>query len=145
MSDSPLTVLAIPLNQVRPDPNQPRRLLPDDLTEKLSQGVSPADILDELRTRAQRDKWLRDKLAELDGLADSIAADGLMQPIRVYREGENQFRIEEGERRWWAHHVLVGWGRQEFSIISAILAATSDEDKSLLRRRVAENVHRSGF
>ena len=140
-----LVAVQIPINQIRPDPAQPRRLLPRDLAESLSSGATPTDILGQLCERSKRYKWIRERIEELDGLADSIAADGLMQPIRVIQDGENAYHIEAGERRWWAHQILIGRGDSRFENIAAFVIEPPSQDRGILRRRVAENVHRSGF
>ena len=140
-----LPTQVIPLAQIHPDPAQPRRLLPSDLAEALAAGGSPFDILTQLSARAERDKWTRERLGELDALANSIAADGLLQPIRVIRDSDESYRIEEGERRWWAHHLLVQQGKPEFQDIAVFVLERESQGSGLLRRRVAENVLRSGF
>ena len=145
MNTDQIEAKLIPLGQVHPDPTQPRRLLPPDLAQSLVTGVSPREVLSQLRSRAERDKWMRERLAELDALAGSIAIDGLMQPIRVIPDGDDRYRIEEGERRWWAHHILVQQGKEQFQSIAAMLVEKEGASSGLLRRRVAENVQRSGF
>ena len=144
MAETSLVATAIPIHQIKPDPNQPRRWLPSDLSEALASRATPAEILLQLRER-KRDKWVQERLLELDALADSIAADGLMQPIRVIRESEDAYRIEAGERRWWAHQILLGRGNARFETIAAFIVDSSAAVPGMLRRRVAENVHRSGF
>lgn len=145
MSQNEQITRLIPLHQIRPDPAQPRQLLPPDLLAVLGSGGSPFDILDQLRTRAEYDKWIHERLTELDALAHSIADDGLMNPIRVIAEGDERYRIEEGERRWWAHHILVQQGEEQFQIIRAFVVEPTSVSSGLLRRRVAENVLRSDF
>lgn len=145
MTDQQMIAVRIPIDQIRPDPAQPRRLLPRDLAESLSVDTSPSEILLQLRERSRHNKWIRERVEELDGLADSIAADGLMQPIRVIPDGENAYHIEAGERRWWAHHILIGRGDSRFDSIAAFVIQPQNHDQGTLRRRVAENVHRSGF
>lgn len=145
MTDQQMIAVQIPINQIRPDPAQPRRLLPRDLAELLSAGTTPSEILLQLRERAKHNKWIRERVEELDGLADSIAADGLIQPIRVFQDGETAYHIEAGERRWWAHHILIERGDSRFLNIDAFVIEPSSQDRGILRRRVSENVHRSGF
>lgn len=135
----------IPICQIRPDPAQPRQLLPPDLAERLLLGASPIEILAQLRVRAERDKWTRERLTELDALAYSISTDGLMNPIRVLPDSDEQYRIEEGERRWWAHQILVQQGKEQFQNITAFVVEPDGTSSGLLRRRVAENVLRSDF
>ena len=144
MVETSLVATAIPIDQIHPDPNQPRRWLPSDLSEALGAGATPTDILSQLRER-KRDKWIQERMLELDALADSIAADGLMQPIRVIQESEGAYRIEAGERRWWAHQILLGRGNARFETIAAFIVDSGAAAPGVLRRRVAENVHRSGF
>jgi ParB family chromosome partitioning protein len=145
MSENEQITHLIPICQIRPDPDQPRQLLPPDLAGMLSFGASPLDILNQLRARAERDKWTRERLTELDALAHSIDEDGLMNPIRVIPDGADRYRIEEGERRWWAHHILVAQGKELFQHIAAFVVEKDDGTSGLLRRRVAENVLRSDF
>lgn len=139
------TAQPIPLAAVRPDPEQPRHLLPKDLAHALAEGTSPQEILAQLRARAGRDNWARERLRELDALALSIGEDGLLQPIRVIRDGEDRYRIEEGERRWWAHNILVQQGRDEFRFIKGFVVEREVAEAGVLRRRVAENMLRSEF
>lgn len=145
MTQSERTAIAVPVHQVRPDPAQPRHLLPTDLAQALAEGASPFEILEQMRERAKRDKWAREQLSELACLADSIAADGLIQPIRVFQDAEDRYRIESGERRWWAHQILLARGDTRFETMAAFIIPQVIEDTGVLRRRVAENVFRSDF
>ncbi len=145
MTDQQLTAIALPIDQVHPDPKQPRRLLPRDLADAFTSGTPVSEILAQLRARAQKNKWIREKLQKLDGLADSIAADGLYQPIRVIQEQENQYRIEQGERRWWAHHLLLARGDERFRHILAFVISSETSNSTKLRRQIGENIHRSDF
>lgn len=145
MTEPQMTASAVLVHQVRPDPEQPRHLLPPDLAQALADGASPFEILDQMREGAKRDKWIRERLSELDSLADSIAADGLMQPIRVFQDAGDRYRIESGERRWWAHQILLARGDARFETIAAFVIPPVIEDAAVLRRRVAENVFRSDF
>ncbi len=145
MPENEQTTRAISILQIRPDPSQPRKLLPPDLSEELATGTSPVGILGQLRTRAEHNRWLRERLSELDALAHSIGEDGLMNPIRVFSDRDGRYTIEEGERRWWAHQILVTQGKEEFKTIAAFVVEPKGESFGLLRRRVAENVLRSEF
>jgi|GEM_PF-2212634 len=145
MPDQNLPTQLIPIEEIRPDPTQPRKLLPPELAEMLASGASPFDILDRLRARATHSKWTRERLRKLDALAKSIEEDGLMNPIRVIRDDNDHYRIEEGERRYWAHHILVQQGKEQFQTIAAFVIERGDALSGLLRRRVAENVLRSEF
>jgi len=94
------------VDDIRPDPNQPRHLFPTALTEGFVAGERPAQVLTTLRSESEKETWLQAILSELGHLADSVAKDGLMEPIRVVPHGEG-YLIEEGERRWWAHVILL--------------------------------------
>lgn len=145
MPENEQTTRLIPIHQIRPDPAQPRELLPPDLSAELATGASPIDILVQLHARSVHNRWLRQRLSELDALAHSIGEDGLMNPIRVFSDGNDRYTIEEGERRWWAHHILVAQGKEQFETIAAFVVEPISASSGLLRRRVAENVLRSDF
>lgn len=49
---------------------------------------------------------------DLVALAASIYRDGLTNPITVVRSGTSTYRLETGERRWLAFHLLWAYGRQ---------------------------------
>lgn len=114
--ESALTEL--PLAAIRPDPAQPRRLLPPALASGIAAG--------ELSPPAALQKWMAmpedqaDRLRELRLLADSISRHGLINPITVRAvdesalldfPGEVSHLIVTGERRYWAHWLLVIEGR----------------------------------
>ena len=108
---------SLPLPAIRPDPQQPRRLLPRDLAQAVAAGALPP-------MGAMR-RWLQEENAgasvELQGLrrlADSIARHGLINPISVRRVREDEeapagvtHYIVTGERRYWAHVLLALEGR----------------------------------
>ncbi len=52
---------------------------------------------------------LEDTLMKIIMLAASIRRDGLTNPITVVHMGNNQYRLETGERRWMAYHLLHAW------------------------------------
>ena len=96
---------------IRPDPNQPRSLLPPDLVGLFENGLmSPEAIISE---------WQKKPNQAFEGitkLADSIAQHGLINPISVQPAQANfskgiKYLIVTGERRWWAHVLLWTQGR----------------------------------
>lgn len=145
MAEQSQVLVQIPIDRVHPDPKQPRRWLPRDLAGALAGGTPPLQVLTELRERSKRVKWIRERLGEIDALADSISTDGLMQPIRVLDCGDGKYVIEEGERRWWAHHILLARSDSRFEKIAAFVVGNEVQESGLHRRRVAENVLRDGF
>ncbi|EGQ62796.1 parB-like partition protein, partial [Acidithiobacillus sp. GGI-221] len=72
-SNTNLVALYLSLDNIEPDPNQPRRSL-----EAGEGGQS------------------------LEELADSILQHGVLQPITVEANGQGKYRIVAGERRWRA-------------------------------------------
>lgn len=105
---------------IRPDPGQPRRLLPPDLYERLFAGESPDNILSEWLARAAESAErsivdpLLQKVNSLHQLADTIEQHGLINAITVQENGivpGADYLIITGERRWWAHVLLNLEGR----------------------------------
>lgn len=99
------------LFSIRPDPNQPRSLLPPDLVGLFENGLmTPEMIISE---------WQKEPNQAFEGitkLADSIAQHGLINPISVQPAPPNslpgiKYLIVTGERRWWAHVLLWTQGR----------------------------------
>jgi hypothetical protein len=105
----------IALTAIRPDPQQPRRLLPADLVREVAAGErSPIEAM-----RA----WLQRNgdapaVQDLRRLAGSIERHGLINPISVRRLAAEEtapagvkYFIVTGERRYWAHVLLALEGR----------------------------------
>lgn len=141
-------IARIPVEQIYPDPDQPRKRLPRDFARAVREGMDARTLLQELRTRAETQAGLGTFLIGLDDLANSINQVGQLAPIRVYPEGKH-YIIELGERRWLAHLILyIERGESEFSHIDAIIMPKSKEasvDAQTLQRRMAENIHRAEF
>lgn len=159
-------IYEINLNRIKPDPAQPRSFLPHDLKAKLDQDeMAPAEILGELLSRAQQGDQLAalilggrpavtdeeeagDDDKGLLALAQSIREVGLRQPINVYsvtradKPGERYYQIGEGERRYWAHHLLVWQGHQSFNRVRAIIETMPADAELVQRRQQAENAAR---
>ena len=160
------TIYEVDLERINPDPNQPRFLLPSDLRLKVNAGeLKPVDAMYELLSRAKHGDTLaklvlgtdgessdiddeRDEEKGLFALAASIRDVGLRQPINVYavsvpgRPGETLYRIGEGERRYWAHHLLNIQGDAEYSRIRCIIEEMPEQEDLVRRRQQAENAAR---
>ena len=89
--------------------------------------------LDEIQPGEEqpRDVFDNDKIGEL---SQSIKVHGVLQPIVVYRDKENRYRIIAGERRWRAARMA---GLAEIPA----LVRTVDRD-SLLELSLIENIQR---
>ncbi|KPQ26760.1 MULTISPECIES: ParB/RepB/Spo0J family partition protein [unclassified Halomonas] len=73
----------------------------------------------------------------LEELADSIRAQGVMQPIVVRPIGENRYEIVAGERRWRAAQLA------ELDVIPAVIREVSDE--VALALALIENIQRENL
>ncbi len=159
-------IYEVELGRIYPDASQPRYLLPFDLREDLVSGkITPGEAMARLLTLAKEGDRLAmlilgDSQGAVDenssvvedkglvALARSIQYVGLRQPINVYRvtdpdkPEQSFYRIGEGERRFWAHHLLVLRGHQEFSRIRCVIEALPDDPNVIQRRQQAENAAR---
>lgn len=160
-------VYEINLGRIMPDPNQPRHLLPYDLREVVNENtLSPAEAIRELVLRAEQGDTIallilggrqkgavgeEDEIVEDTGLlalARSIREVGLRQPLNVYRiddltqPDQTAYRLGEGERRFWAHHLLVQQGYEEFRNVKCIIETLPEDEETIHQRQEAENAAR---
>ncbi|MCP5094322.1 MAG: ParB N-terminal domain-containing protein [Chloroflexi bacterium] len=141
-----------PLDTIRPDPEQPRRLLPQDLADLVNQGdTAPVDTMREWVKRADVgiDTSMTREMRELRRLAASIAQHGLINPItiRPTEVGENRYIIVTGERRYWAHVLLSYEGQQIHEgdkVVAAdqIRATLIPHGASIRAHQIVENLMR---
>jgi ParB family transcriptional regulator, chromosome partitioning protein len=75
--------------------------------------------------------------AALQTLADSIRAQGIMQPILVREVSQDKFEIIAGERRWRASQIA---GLQEVPVLVREIA-----DESALAMALIENIQRENL
>lgn len=94
---------------IRPDPGQPRNLLPISLDEQFKTNqLSPQETIKAWQALGSS------SFENLRKLADSIAQHGLINPITVRpapSESEVKYLIVTGERRWWSHVLLASEDR----------------------------------
>ncbi len=160
-------VYEINLDRITPDPTQPRRLLPHDLRVAVKEtSLTPADAMRELVLRAEQNDTVSllilggkekgpagedDVIVEDTGLlalAQSIREIGLRHPLNVYRiddpdhPDQVSYQLGEGERRYWAHHLLVQQGYEEFKSVKCIVEALPDDEEIIHQRQEAENAAR---
>ena len=74
--------------------------------------------------------------AGLEGLADSVRAQGVVQPIVVTPDGAGQFIIVAGERRWRAARKA---GLEEVPVVVREI----HDDRQILELALVENLQRS--
>jgi len=86
-------------------------------------------------------------LADLQELAASIKANGLLQPILVRpAEKKGEFYIVAGERRWRAQKLLIDAGEKGFTQIECSLAGLPGKpmkEVTLRVKQIVENVVRA--
>jgi len=152
---SEAVVLEIDLERIEPDFDQPRRILPSALHAGLQERqISSRDAIEQLLRRRDSDDLVRMILegegdsSGLLGLAESIGEVGLRQPINVYEIADDShptgvaYRIGEGERRYWAHWILVQGGREEFKSIRCVVERGVPDALQVRIRQLAENAVR---
>ena len=170
-------VVSIVLDRIRPDPAQPRRVLPEPIrSEFLSGHINARQALERwealvtdeaLSLGRPRPDWqaLLDRNPE-DRDADAITVDppgrpgpeeemlrgivataatirhgGQVSPITVAEvDAGSYYRIETGERRYWAHHWLTMWVSEGFEQIQCIVVPHPSP-----WRQAAENTSREGL
>jgi hypothetical protein len=177
-TDTPIRVERILLEMVRPDPVQPRRVLPEHIHVNFHNNrVTPTQALRELvqivqiaaRQRGrpfnsvlellpngedEREDEIEVKLSpeevllrDLVNLAITIRDDGQVNPLTVVDVSQGVtrlFRIETGERRYWATWLLRDFvpGYTGDSMIPCIVIP---EKQSSVFRQAKENTALSGL
>lgn len=176
LADNGIRVERILLEMIRPDPVQPRRVLPDRIHYKFHENrMTPTQVLRELVQFAQvsarqqgrpfanvlellpdpesdtedPDKLSpeEDTLRDLVNLAVTIRDDGQVNPLTVVDVSEGVtrlYRIETGERRYWAAWLLRDFfpGYDSDGMIDCIVVPA---EKSSVFRQAKENTARKGL
>ena len=130
----------LPIATILPDPGQPRRLLPEDLIEAVTDGtMTTIEAVQHWIERGEADNaetGVRRNVHELKRLAQSIAQHGLINPISVREPRSDEtlppgidYLIVTGERRFWAHVYLTS---QEQLIQEGQTTASPDQIKATI-------------
>lgn len=172
-----IKVVSLVLDRVRPDPAQPRRVLPDTIREEFLSGRINARqalerwealVVEESAQRGRpRPDWQallernpedRDEdrgdvdppghagaeetmLRSIVATAATIRHGGQVSPITVAEiDGGSYYRIETGERRYWAYQWLNMWVSSGFDQIQCIVVPEASP-----WRQAAENTSREGL
>lgn len=77
----------------------------------------------------------------LNELADSIAKNGLLQPITVRPMGKDRYEIVAGERRYRAHCILRSRGIEQFKTILCHIKRMDDHKRDIAA--IIENLQRA--
>ena len=108
-------------------------LLDNSIDEVLSEGPVRTVSLQAVEPNKKQPRKYFDKEA-LQVLADSIAANGLLQPIVVRAVEGNRYQIISGERRWRACRMA---GLQEVPVV-----VREEDDRAALELGLIENLQR---
>jgi hypothetical protein len=167
-------VVSIVLDRIRPDPAQPRRVLPDSIRKEFLAGhINPRQALERwegivaeeaARLGRPRPDWQallernpedraedtmsvdapgqpgpeEEALRSIVATAATILHGGQVSPITVSEiDNGSYYRIETGERRYWAHHWLNMWLPNGFEQIHCLVV-----DHASPWRQAAENASR---
>lgn len=166
-------VVNIILDRIRPDPAQPRRVLPETIrSEFLAGHINARQALERWEAMVAEEatslgrprpdwKALLDRSPEdrsedtsidppgaagpeeellraIVATAATIRYGGQVSPITVAEVGDGSyFRIETGERRYWAYHWLNTWLSNNFEQIQCVVV-----DAASPWRQAAENTSR---
>lgn len=174
-NDDSIKVERILLDLVRPDPIQPRRVLPEKIHHDFHESrLTPSQALREMVQIAQVAARQRGRpfanllellpdperdeadtkltpeeelLRELVNLAVTIRDDGQVNPITVVDVSQGAtrlYRIETGERRYWAAWLLRDFlpGYESDGMIDCIVVPA---DRSSVFRQAKENTARKGL
>ncbi len=79
---------------------------------------------------------------ELQLLADSINAHGLIHPISVMKTTEGKYILKAGQRRWLAHKLL---NKPNVKAIVETVLSSNISDRHLFEIAIAENMQRDNL
>lgn len=170
-------VVSLVLDRVRPDPAQPRRVLPEPIrSEFLAGHLNARQALERWEALVAREAAARGRprpdwqsllfrdaqdrsddaleadppgqpgpeeelLRSIVATAATIRHGGQVSPITVTEvRGAGYYRIETGERRYWAHQWLNMWVPNGFEQIQCIVVPEASP-----WRQAAENTSREGL
>lgn len=131
----------LPIDQIRPDPFQARRVLPAAVRAGFVIGQLDAPgALAAWQALAEDDPREAELLqVQIVSLSASIRRQDLVNPITVFADGQGAYWLETGERRWWAHWWLVSVENLEaFERIRCQIVLTPSPE-----RQAAENLQDS--
>jgi len=176
ITGSGIKVISIVLDRIRPDPAQPRRVLPEVIRSEFLMGhMNARQALERWEALvAEEAMWLgrprpdwkalldrnpedrsedtgvdpanppgpeEELLRSIVATAATIRHGGQVSPITVVEvDGGSYYRIETGERRYWAHHWLNTWVSNSFEQIQCLVIPHASP-----WRQAAENTSRENL
>lgn len=144
----------LPLRNLRIDPRQPRQYLPADLRAQAASGkfAAPVIMAELERREAAGDLEASQYLKDIDELAESLRADGLIYPLKVEAldapDAYGAARILDGERRYWAivRCAMQGEARPfELAEVDVLVRQAQLDERARRRLQWQANSQRRGM
>lgn len=88
------------------------------------------------------DDNLRVQLEDIEDLADSIAANGILTPLLVTTNGSDKYKVVAGHRRLAAVNLLIEGGKAAADFPIPVLIREGMDDPVRVQAMVVENVQR---
>ncbi|MBM3146028.1 MAG: hypothetical protein FJ010_13875 [Chloroflexi bacterium] len=128
------------LEDVQPDPWNPRHILPADIRGEYISGKISARVAVQRWVKAgEKNAEIADQIQTYRSMGVSLLDQGQINPITVakhFREdGSFVWRIESGERRYWAKWLMVFDGQTDDCTIHALI-----RDELNPTRQAVENI-----
>lgn len=149
-------VQTISIQRIRPDPNQPRQIIPEELRDKVP-GSDPVDIMHKWTELAENDATCMQRLQGIEELAQTLHEQGLIHAITVREKtptddvaDDVEYLIVTGERRFWAHVYLatqgkpVRWGDTNRNP-EHVRTEVVPQDINVSAYQLIENIHKSSL
>lgn len=131
------------LDDIQPDPWNPRHVLPEKIRQKIYSGKYDAErAVRGWISAGETDTIIADQIQQYRQMGASLLAQGQINPINVakhYRQdGTFIWRIESGERRFWAKWLTIVTGLSDDRTIHAVLRDELDPARQAVENLQAE-------
>ena len=136
-------IVSVPLGQILPDPFQPRPILPLFIKEPFFDGkISWREAAEQWIASSAEDRAASARIQTLMELGDTFDDHGQIKPVTggwENVEGQNIFRLETGERRFWAKALSAVANNLEEK--PHLECREIDGQTRSRERQVVENIH----
>lgn len=133
----------LPLEMVEPDPWNPRHILPERIRARYLAGELDAETaVKEWVKAAANDQAIASQIDDYRAMGETLLAKGQINPINVAKhfrdDGSFIWRVESGERRYWAKWLLVVDGKTEDGTIHAVVRDQLDASRQAVENLQSE-------
>ena len=136
-------IVSVPLGQILPDQFQPRPILPLFIKEPFYSGeLSWREAAEQWMASGQEDPAVAARIETLIELGETFDDHGQIKPVTGVWEnvdGKNYFRLETGERRFWAKALSAV--ANELEEEPHLECREIDGQTRSRERQVVENIH----